>query len=60
MSENLFVTQNTTWKPPDKTKNPYQTANIVRQVVEVAPIANAASLCRKFRRSEWLSHGKMT
>ena len=38
MAENPFVNQSTTWKPPDRTKNPYQTANIVRQVVEVTPI----------------------
>lgn len=38
MAENPFVNQNATWKPPDGTRNPYQSAKIVKQVVEVTPM----------------------
>ena len=38
MQKNSFVNPNMTWKPPDKTPNPYRQAKIVKQVVEVAPL----------------------
>ena len=38
MSENPFLKQGKTWKPPDNVTNPYRPAKIIKQIIETVPI----------------------